>query len=73
MFPIINNAVEYEALLIGIRLAKKIRVEKLMVFVDSRLVVRQVTREYEVKDPIPKTYNELVKQLWTKFSQFQLV
>ena len=42
------------------------------VFVDSQLVVRQVTREYEVKDPILKAYNKLVKQLWLKFSQIQL-
>ena len=36
-------------------------------------MVRQVTGEYEVKDLILKTYNGLVKQLWTKFSQIQLV
>ena len=41
--------------------------------VDSQLVVRQVTRKYEVKDPIFKAYNGLVKQLWKKFSQIQLV
>ena len=40
MFPITNNATEYEALLVGPRLAKKICVEKLTVFVDSQLVVR---------------------------------
>ena len=36
-------------------------------------MVQQVTREYEVKDRVLKTYNGLVKQLWTKFSQIQLV
>ena len=47
--------------------------DKLKVFADSQLVVRQVIREYEMKDPILKTYNRLVKQLWMKFSQVQLV
>ena len=42
------------------------------VFVDSQLVVRQVTGEYEVKDPVLKAYNGLVKQLWLKFPQIQL-
>ena len=67
-FPIINNAMEYEALLIGLRLARKIRADRVKVFTDSQLVVRQVTKEYEVKDSVLKAYNELVKQLWSKFS-----
>ena len=68
-FPITNNIAEYEALLAGLRLAKKIRAENVKVYADSQLVVRQVSREYEVKDPTLKAYNELVKQLWQKFSQ----
>ena len=71
-FPITNNAAEYEALLAGLRLAKKIRAENLKVYADSQLVVRQVSGEYEVKDPALKAYNGLVKQLWQKFSQIQL-
>ena len=68
-FPITNNAAEYEALLAGLRRAKRIRAQRVNVFVDSQLVVRQVTGEYEVKDPVLKAYNELVKQLWLKFPQ----
>ena len=60
-FPITNNTVEYEALLAGLRLARRIRVDKVKVFTDSQLVVRQVTREFEVKDSILKAYNGLVK------------
>ena len=62
-FPITNNAAEYEALLAGLQLAKRIRAEKVRVFADSQLVVRQVSREYEVKDLSLKAYNRLVKQL----------
>ena len=71
-FPITNNAAEYEALLAGLQLAKRIRAEKVRVFVDSQLVVRQVSGEYEVNDPSFKAYNRLVKQLWQKFSQIQI-
>ena len=53
-------------------MAKRIRVEKVRVFADSQLVVRQVSGEYEVKDPSLKAYNRLVKQLWQKFSQIQI-
>ena len=73
IFPITNNAIEYETLLAGLRLAKKIWVDRLKVFTDSQLVVRQVTSEYEVKDLVFKTYNGLVKQLCTEFSQIQLM
>ena len=71
-FPLTNNAAEYEALLVGLQLAKRIRAEKVRVFADSQLVVRQVLGEYEVKDPSLKAYNRLVKQLWQKFSQIQI-
>ena len=71
-FPITNNAAKYEALLAGLRLARRVRAEKVRVFIDSQLVVQQVSREYEVKDPSLKTYNKLVKQLWQKFSQIQI-
>ena len=40
MFLITNNAVEYEALMAGLRLAKRIQVGKLAMFVDSQLTVR---------------------------------
>ena len=63
-FPITNNAAEYEALLAWLQLAKRIHAEKVRVFADSQLVVRQVSGEYEMKDPSLKAYNRLVKQLW---------
>ena len=47
-FPVTNNVAAYEALLLGLRLAKKIRVSKVTIFTDSQLIVRQVLGEYEV-------------------------
>ena len=64
---------EYEALLVGLRLAKKIQVGKVQVYADSQLVVRQVTGEYKVKYPLLKMYNKLVKQLRGEFLQIQLI
>ena len=71
-FPITNNAAEYEALLAGLQLAKRIHAKKVRVFTDSQLVVRKVSGEYEVKDPSLKAYNSLVKKLWQQFSQIQI-
>ena len=47
----INNEAEYEALIIGIKLAKELRTPTLQVFSDSQLVVGQVNGECEAKDP----------------------
>ena len=37
-FPITNNVAEYEALLSGLRLAKKIQARKVLLFTDSQLI-----------------------------------
>ena len=45
-----NNVAEYQALLAGLELALDRGVERLDVFMDSELVVRQVNGQYKVKD-----------------------
>ncbi len=45
-----NNVAEYEALLAGLELALDRGVERLAVFMDSELVVRQLRGEYRVKN-----------------------
>nr|GEV66997.1 reverse transcriptase domain-containing protein [Tanacetum cinerariifolium] len=46
-FKSTNNQAEYEALLSGLRIAKKIRVQSLSVNVDSKLVANQINVNYE--------------------------
>jgi len=41
-FPCSNNAVEYEALLVGSKVARKLGIKRLKVFGDSKLVIKQV-------------------------------
>jgi dinuclear metal center YbgI/SA1388 family protein len=45
-----NNVAEYEALLAGLELALDRGVQRLTVFMDSELVVRQLTGRYKVKN-----------------------
>lgn len=45
-----NNQAEYRALLSGLELAKKHKVDILECFLDSELVVKQLKKEYRVKD-----------------------
>ncbi|GKD19412.1 reverse transcriptase domain-containing protein [Tanacetum coccineum] len=45
-FDSTNNQAEYEALLAGLRITKKMRVQALSVKVDSKLVASQINRDY---------------------------
>ncbi|GKD47004.1 reverse transcriptase domain-containing protein, partial [Tanacetum coccineum] len=45
-FESFNNEAEYEALLVGLKIAQKIKVRALNVKVDSKLVAKQINGEY---------------------------
>lgn len=46
LFPCTNNIAEYEALVIGIKLALEWKVTELQVYGDSQLVINQINDEY---------------------------
>ena len=73
MFLVMNNVTEYEGLLANLGLARKIRAEKVTVYVDLQLVTEQVLREYKVKDPHLKKYHELIGKIWKDFIDIQLI
>lgn len=50
MFPYTNNVVEYEALIIGIKVAIEWKITELQVYGDSQLVINQVNDDYHMKD-----------------------
>ncbi|GKB31227.1 reverse transcriptase domain-containing protein, partial [Tanacetum coccineum] len=56
-----RNDAEYEALLAGLRIAAKIKVEKMHAFVDSKLVASQVEGSYKAKSPQQARY--LIKKI----------
>jgi ribonuclease HI len=46
-----NNVAEYQALLLGLAEARKQEVQRLRIFADSELMVKQLTGRYRVKSP----------------------
>jgi len=46
-----NNQAEYKAVIAAIKKAKELKAEILEFFLDSELVVKQLKREYKVKNP----------------------
>ena len=64
-----NNEAEYEALIVGIGLAKALRVKNIKIRGDLRLIVSQVNGEYEAKEETMKEYLRIVKALMTQFEE----
>jgi ribonuclease HI len=46
-----NNVAEYEGLILALEIAGELRAARVLVKLDSELVVKQMNREYKVKDP----------------------
>ena len=62
-----NNAVEYEALINGLRIAIELGATQLYARGDSELVVDQVMKESSCKSPLMTAYCKEVRKLEDKF------
>ncbi|XP_076917107.1 uncharacterized protein LOC143577046 [Bidens hawaiensis] len=72
-FPITNNEAEYEALLAGLRMARKIKVQNIKAHVDSLLVANQVKGNYEAKDPKMMEYLKKTHELLQSFKRSEVI
>nr|XP_023886039.1 uncharacterized protein LOC111998168 [Quercus suber] len=72
-FSATNNKAEYEALLMGMAMVRKMGGTVLEIFLDSRLVVGQVKREFEAKDERMQGYLRQVRHLQSEFESFNLL
>ena len=50
-FQCTNNIAEYEALMLGLKLLKKVDAKQIMVRGDSELIIKQIKGEYATKHP----------------------
>ncbi|GAU35488.1 hypothetical protein TSUD_384430 [Trifolium subterraneum] len=66
-FPTTNNQAEYEAFLVGLRLAEEIRI-----FTDSQLVASQVSGEYQTKEERLLEYLNLIRAKLAKFKETEV-
>ena len=74
-FPAMNNEVEYEAVFASLRVARALGVNNLRLRFDAKLIVGQITNEYEVKEERIKKYLQLRSQLINEFDnvKFELI
>ena len=55
-FPVTHNTTEYEAMLIGLRLAHTMEAKELAAYSNFQLVIQQIQGEYEGKEPSMRAY-----------------
>nr|GEZ78075.1 reverse transcriptase domain-containing protein [Tanacetum cinerariifolium]GEZ78771.1 reverse transcriptase domain-containing protein [Tanacetum cinerariifolium] len=71
-FETTNNEAEYEALLAGLHIAKEMKIQELIIFVDSQLVANQVNGLFEARQPVIKQYMEKEKELLVRFHTYSI-
>ena len=72
-FSITNNEVEYEALLAGLRIARALGAEKIVLKSNSQLITGQVKGDFEVKEARMQKYLKLVNQLASTFLHTEFI
>ncbi|XP_052177528.1 uncharacterized protein LOC127791585 [Diospyros lotus] len=71
-FPSTNNVAEYEALIAGMMIVRKLEVTRLVAHSDSQLIVQQFQGQYEAREQIMAQCLRKVKDLAQTFQSFQL-
>nr|XP_023919913.1 uncharacterized protein LOC112031455 [Quercus suber] len=71
-FSATNNEVEYEALLMGMAMVRKLGGKTVEIFSDSKLIVGQVRGELEARDTRMQEYLGQVRRLQVNFEFFEV-
>lgn len=67
-----SNVTQYNALLIGLQIARELGLKKLQAYIDSELIVYQIRGEYEVQHENLIPYYQVVIQIAEKFELFYI-
>jgi ribonuclease HI len=67
-----NNEAEYQALILGLKNALLLGIRDIRIYMDSELLVRQITGLYRVKNPRLMICFQEVQDLLNKFSKYAI-
>ncbi len=67
-----NNVAEYTALLRGLQESCKLGIDRLDIYSDSQLMVRQITGQYRVRDISLQKLHDQAHQLLERFDRWQI-
>jgi ribonuclease HI len=71
-FHCTNNVAEYEALMLGLKLLKKVGAKQIMVRGDSELIIKQIKGEYAAKHPRLRAYRNAALDALKCFNEVDL-
>eukprot|EP00253_Pinus_taeda_P009965 PITA_09965 len=71
-FDCSNNEAEYEALIAGLKIFKKLNAKRILVYGDFELVIKQVKGEYQAKHPRMRAYRNVVLDILRLFPDYTL-
>ncbi|XP_073119546.1 uncharacterized protein [Henckelia pumila] len=72
LFPATNNEAEYEAFIMGIKLAMSVGEKKLTIHSESQLIVSQVNGNYEAKEDKMLEYLTEVNELLSRLDNYDI-
>jgi ribonuclease HI len=61
-FQCTNNIVEYGAVLLGLRKARAMRIQRLVIKTDSQVVARHIEKDYKARDPELAKYLQFLRE-----------
>ena len=70
VFQVTNNIAEYEALILGLNIAKDMGMRDIKVFGDADLIIQQVNKTFKARHPRLKVYRDEVWRLKESFDSF---
>lgn len=71
-FECTNNITEYEALILGHKVAISIKIKDLEIYDDSQLMVNRVNDTYNTKDEQLNSYKIIVTELLDEFNRYSI-
>ena len=70
-FPATNNAIEYEACIMGLRAALSLGVKELEVYGNSALIISQIQNKWKINKERLMPYHECLQKWASKFNKIQ--
>ena len=71
-FECSNNEAEYEAMIIGLKILRKLNAKRISIYGDSKLVIKQVRGEYQEKHARMQAYRNVVLDILRLFLEYTL-
>ena len=72
-FPCTKNIAEYEALLLGLQLLKKLEAQKISILGDSELIIKKIKGEYSARNLRLREYQNTALDLLKTFEKYELI